>query len=61
MVGVSGRCSAGSEDGSVGSFWWLLVVVLLVVVVPLEGCIGFWFWELGKGGGRGEAEWWREM
>ena len=56
MVGVSGRCSVGREDGSVESFWWALVV-LLVGMAPLEGCIWFWFWDVGKGGGRGEAEW----
>lgn len=56
VVGVSGRCSVGREDGSVESFWWALVV-LLVGMAPLEGCIWFWFWEVGKGGGRGEAEW----
>ena len=56
VVGVSGRCSVGREDGSVGSFWWALVV-LLVGTAPFEGCVWCWFWEVGKGGGRGEAEW----
>lgn len=73
MVGVSGRCSGGREEGSGDSTtaWdcWVAVVAAAVVVVVLVVEFGREVWpfappeveEVVAGAWRPEALWWREM